>query len=148
MTISKHVLVPIREDQYSLGELNDTHLHDTQPLPVQPRKHKPKRHYVFIGILLFLFLAGSISSALGYLLYHTYDARYQRDLSLAQAGIQHLQKAEALLAAWRQKVLDPQFGSQGESEFATALKNFSLLNSDLTALPAFAKQVPVYGARL
>ena len=148
MAISKHVLLPIREDQYSQGELNAIHVQDTQPLPVQPGKQKPKRQYVFIGMLLFLFLAGSISSAVGYLVYHTYDARYQADLSLAQTGIQHLQKAEALLAAWPQKVLDPQFGSQAESEFASALKNFSLLNSDLTALPAFVRQVPAYSARL
>ena len=146
--ISKHVLVPIREDQFSLREPNDIQLQDTQPLQVQPGKHKPKRQHVFIGLLLFLFLAGSISSAVGYLLYHTYDARYQTDLSLAQTGIQHLQKAEALFAAWPQRVLETQFGSQAESEFASALKNFSLLNSDLTALPAFVKQVPVYGARL
>ena len=148
MAISKHVLVPIREDQYSQGELNAIHVQDTQPLPVQPGKQKPKRQYVYIGMLLFLFLAGSISSAVGYLVYHTYDARYQADLSLAQTGIQHLQKAEALLAAWPQKALDPQFGSRAESEFASALKNFSLLNSDLTALPAFVRQVPAYSARL
>ena len=144
----KSVLVSIREDQFSQGELNDIRLQDTQPLQVQPRKQKPKRQYVFIGILLFLFLAGSITSAVGYILYHTYDARYQADLSLAQTGIQYLQKAEALFAAWPQKVLDTQFGSQAESEFASALKNFSLLNSDLTALPAFVKQVPAYSARL
>src|ERR1700693_3681442 len=148
MANSKCVLVPLREDQFSLGELNYIHLQDTQPLQVRPRKQKPKRQFVVIGMLLFLFLAGSISSAVGYLMYHTFDARYQMDLSLAQTGTQHLQKAESLLATWSKRPLETQITNQAEIEFASAFKNFGLLQSDLTALPGFVKQVPAYSARL
>jgi Protein of unknown function (DUF4012) len=148
MANSKCMLVPIREDQFSQGELNYIHLQDTQPLQVRPRKQKPKRQFVFIGMLLFLFLAGSISSPVGYLMYHTFDARYQMGLSLAQTGTQHLQKAESLLATWSKRPLETQITNQAEIEFASAFKNFGLLQSDLTALPGFVKQVPHYSARL
>ncbi len=115
---------------------------------VRRKKRRSKKRYVLAGILLFLFLAGSIPSVFGYLMYNTYTARYHSDLSLAQTGIQHLQKAETLMAAWPQKPLDPQLTSQAKDEFSSALRTFSLLNSDLKSLPGFVRQVPGYGAKL
>jgi len=103
---------------------------------------------VLMGMLVCLFLASSASSVGGYLMYNTYAARYHSDLSLAQTGIQHLQKAEALFVSWPQHPLDAQLAGQIQQEFVSALKAFDLLNNDLNSLPAYARQVPVYGARL
>jgi Protein of unknown function (DUF4012) len=115
---------------------------------VRRKKRMSKKRYVLIGILLLLFLAGSVSSVAGYQMYQSYNMRYHKDLSLAQTGIQHLQKAEVLIVAWPKKPLDPQLTSQAKNEFASALKTFGLLNADLKSIPEFAKQIPVYGARL
>jgi Protein of unknown function (DUF4012) len=115
---------------------------------VRRKKRMSKKRYVLIGILLFLFLAGSVFSVVGYLLYNTYTARYHSDLSLAQTAIQHLQKAEAFIASEPQKPLDPQVASQAKNEFASALNTFVLLNGDLKSLPEYARQVPGYGAKL
>jgi len=115
---------------------------------VRRKKRRSKWRYVLAGILLLLFLAGSIFSLVGYQMYQTYGTRYHNDLSLAQTGIQHLQKAETLMATWPQKPLDPQLTRQTKDEFASALGTFSLLNGDLKSLPEFARQIPVYGVRL
>lgn len=139
--------VRIRGHQFSLGELNDSE-QDSQLLSGQVKKRQPKRRKLVIGMLLCLFLASLISSVVGYLMYNTYDERYQTDLSLARTGIQHLQKAESLLANWSQRLLDTQNTNQAKIEFTSAFKNFDLLNNDLNALPGLVKQVPMYGARL
>jgi hypothetical protein len=107
------------------------------------RKRRPKKRQVLIGILVCLFLAGSVSSAVGYLLY---NARYHDDLSLAQTGMQHLKKARAILGTWSQKPLDAQLPGQAKYEFVAAAKTFHTLNNDLQALQGFAGQVPVYDA--
>src|SRR6266487_2381549 len=112
---------------------------------VRHKKCSSKKHYVLGGILLFLFLASSILSVVGY---QTYNTRYHNDLSLAQAGIQHLQKAETLMTTWSQKPLDAQITAQAKQEFVSALKTFSMLNTDLQSLPVYARQVPVYGTRV
>src|SRR5947199_4485739 len=112
---------------------------------VRRKKRSSKRGYILGGILLFLFLASSILSVVGY---QTYNTRYHNDLSLAQTGIQHLQKAETLMTTWSQKPLDPQLTSQAKDEFASALRTFSLLNGDLKSLPEFVRQIPGYGVRL
>jgi hypothetical protein len=112
---------------------------------VRHKKSRSKKHYVLGGILLFLFLASSILSVVGY---QTYNTRYHNDLSLAQAGIQHLQKAQTLMTTWSQKPLDVQITAQAKQEFVSALKTFSMLNTDLQSLPVYARQVPVYGTRV
>ncbi|HEV2660381.1 MAG TPA: hypothetical protein VGU68_07240, partial [Ktedonobacteraceae bacterium] len=110
-----------------IGQTNGT---ESQPLQGRGKKWRPNKRQVVIGVLLFLLLAGSISSVVGYLLYNTYNARYHSDLSQAQAGVQHLQKAEALLSTWSQKSLDTQAPGQAKSEFAAALKIFTGLQGD------------------
>src|ERR1700693_1218797 len=133
--------VRVRENQFSPGDPHNIDWQDTQQIAVQRRKRPPKRRYVLLGILLFLFLAGSISSVLGY-------PRFQTDLSFAQNGMQHLQKAESLLATWSKRPSDTQITNQAEIEFAAAFMNFERLNNDLAASPGLVKQVPVFGARL
>ncbi len=115
---------------------------------IQRKKRWPKKRNLFIGVLLFLFLASSISAGVGFLIYSTYNVRYHSDLMLAQTGLQHLQKAETLLVTWSHSPLDTQLTSQGEAEFTSAFKTFSLLDSDLQSLPQIIGQIPSYGAKL
>src|ERR1700674_4457114 len=91
---------------------------------------------VLMGILVCFFLASSASSVGGYLMYNIYTARYHSDISLAQPGIQPLQKAEALFVSWPQHPLDPQLAGQAQQEFVSAWKTFALLNGHLNSLPA------------
>ena len=145
---SKHARVGVSGERLSLEEVNRARIEGQQLIRVRRRKPRSKKRFVFIGMLLFLFLVSSVSSLVGYLMYNTYAARYHTDFSLAQTGVQHLQKAEALLTTWPQKPLDAQLTGQAKYEFTSALKTFSSLNNDLKSLPAYARQVPVYGARL
>lgn len=144
---NKRVRIRARGDYVSLGEPDQIGAEGEQIIQVGRRKGKPKRHYVLIGMLLFLVLAGLVSSVAGYLVY-SYNARYHTDLSLAQTGMQHLQKAETLIAAWSQKPIDTQLTQQAAGEFGSAIKNFGQLNSDLRSLPGFIEKIPVYGVRL
>ncbi|MDQ2886059.1 MAG: DUF4012 domain-containing protein [Chloroflexota bacterium] len=128
--------------------IGQTHGTEGQPPQGRGKKWRPNKRQVVIAILLFLLLAGSISSVVGYLLYNTYNARYHSDLSQAQTGVQHLQKAEALLSTWSQKSLDPQAPGQAKNEFAAALKIFTGLQGDVQAIPGIAAQAPVYGTRV
>ena len=145
---NKRVQVQEKRDRLSLEEVNRAHIEGRELIRVRRRKRQSKKRYALTGMLLFLFLAGSVSSLVGYLMYNMYMARYHTDLSLAQVGMQHLQKAEALLTTWSKFPLDVQLTGQAKHEFASALKTFSLLNNDLQSLPGFARQVPVYGAQL
>lgn len=148
MDTTKGKRVRIRTDHLSLEELNQMSLEGKRIIRVRHRKRRSRRRYVLIALLLFLLFAGTLSSVIGFLMYHSYDARYHADLSLAQTGIQHLLRAEVFLTNLPQKPLDPELSDQAKGEFASALSNFSLLNSDLQALPGLIKQVPGYGERL
>lgn len=128
-----------------IGQANGT---ENPPLQGRGKKWRPNKRQTLIAILLFLLLAGSISSVVGYLMYNTYNARYHSDLSQAQSGVQHLQKAEALLSTWSQKSLDPQTAGQAKNEFASALKIFMGLQGDVQSIPGIAAQAPVYGSRV
>ena len=145
---NKRVRVRVRRDHHSVGEVNRVPVGESQLIRVRRRKRKSKKCFVLTGILLFLILASSGSSLAGYLVYNTYTARYHTDLSLAQAGMQHLQKAQGLITIWLHRPFDAQPIRQAKQECASALKAFELLNGDLQSLPGFARQVPVYGARL
>jgi Protein of unknown function (DUF4012) len=138
------------QKKYNIRIVEPLDIEDRQtvPLKVWRKTRWPKKRHVLIGSLLLLFLASSTSAVASYLVYKTYVGHYQTDLSLAQTGMQHLQKAESLLTAWTQRGLDTQLTNQAEIEFTSAFKNLDMLNSDLIALPGFVKQVPVYGARL
>jgi Protein of unknown function (DUF4012) len=140
--------VRLQRVQVSGGELNHLDVDGKQHIRVPSKKRGSKKPYVLIGALLLLVLAESISLVVGLLIYRTYDARYHTDLSLAQTGTQHLQKAEALLTTWSNRPLDTQLTSRAEIEFASAFKAFDLLNSDLRSLPEIIKQIPSYGTRL
>src|SRR2546421_193049 len=93
---SKHARVRDKQDRLSLEEVKRARIEGRELIRVRRRKPRSKKRFVLIGMLLFLFLVGSVASLVGYLVYNTYTARYHTDLSLAQAGMQHLQKAEVL----------------------------------------------------
>ncbi len=135
-------------DQDSTGELISRDVEGEQHIRVQSKKRRPKKRDVLIGMLLLLVLLGTGSSVAGFMMYHAYNARYHTDLSLAQTGTQHLQKAEALLGTWSKRPLDTQLTGQAEIEFASAFKTFGQLNSDLRSLPEMIKQIPSYGTPL
>ena len=139
---------PEKRGLLSVEEVKRAHIEGRELIRVRRRKQRSKRRFVSTGMLLFLLIASTVSSLVGYLMYNTYTARYRTDLSLAQAGLQHLLKAEALLTTWSQNPLDVQLAGRAKHEFSSALKTISLLNDDLQSLPGFARQVPVYGARL
>src|SRR6266568_2403728 len=110
------------------------------------RKSLSKRLYLLAFVCFFLC---SGFSFLGYLAYHTAYGRY---LPLAQDGIQHLRRAEALLARMPQNPLDAPTVNQAQHEFAAALTSFTQVNAGLQSLPGLGVEVgtfiPVYGARL
>src|SRR6266487_3077346 len=145
MTGTQRVRPPVRLVHISEQETYHGEIVGRRLPQIGPRKWRPEKRYVLIGILVFLLLAGSVSSVVGYLMY---NARYQTDLSLAQTGVQHLQKAESLLGTWSHQPLDAQASSQAKQEFAAALKTFDALNNDIQSIPGIAGQVPVYGTRL
>jgi Protein of unknown function (DUF4012) len=77
-----------------------------------------------------------------------YNATYQKDLSLAQAGMQHLRTAEALLKGLPETPFNAQRVGQAQHEFSDALIAFSQVNGDLQSLPGISTSIPVYGSRL
>lgn len=110
---------------------------------VQSKKYRLKKPLLLL--LALLFVVASVLSVLGY---RGLDRRYRSDVSLAQIGIQHLQKAETLLGASTRNLLDAHVISQAQQEFSSPSAVFSQLNSDLQSIPGIATLVPVYGTRL
>ena len=112
------------------------------------KKRRSKRRYVLIGILLVLLCLFESGSVLGLVEYQRYTGMYHRDAALAQTGIQHLQKAKALLAALPKNPLDSQPVSQAQQEFAAALPAFLQVDTDLKSLPGITPSIPTYGAQV
>ena len=111
----------------------------------QNNKKRTKKLSIF---LLILVLVGAVSTGLSVLGYETYTTDYHRDVSLAQLGMHHLQKAEALLKALPTHPFDAQAVSQAQHEFASASLAFVQVNDTLRSLPAIATSLPGYGSRL
>lgn len=103
------------------------------------------RRYLLLSALLLSVISGSLLSVIGYLIYH---GMYQRDMGLARLGIQHAQKAEALLLSLSHNPLDAQTVSQAQRELSQASASFSQLQRDLASLPPGTTLVPVYGTRV
>src|SRR6266699_7288477 len=78
-------------------------------------KRKSRKKKVIRSIALCMLMSGSIASVFGYLLL---SGRYHRDMALAQTGVQHLQKAESLLAELPKNPLDIDKVNQARREFA------------------------------
>src|SRR5437588_9068054 len=95
---------------------------------MRSKRQKTKKFYILLLILVLLCVVEAGLSVAGY---NTYNSEYQRDLSLAQVGIQHLQMAETLLKALPKNPFDAQTTSQAQHEFAAASIAFEQINDDL-----------------
>jgi len=73
---------------------------------------------------------------------------YHRDRALAQAGTEHLRRAESLLATLQANPLDAAAVNQAQQEFAAAEPIFVQIDADLKPLPGISTSIPIYGARL
>jgi hypothetical protein len=132
----------------SIAEFIDKKIGNLPRVQVRRRGQRRKlkrRDYILVSILLFLALTGTLFSLFAYQTYHT---RYQRDVSLAQTGIQHLRKAQTFLAAYPQNYLNDRPISQAQQEFTSASQVFTQINNDLTSLPGFSTLVPGYGTQV
>lgn len=111
---------------------------------VRSKKQKAKK-LIFFLIFVLLSVASTGLSVIGY---ETYNADYQRDLSLTQQGMQHLRMAETLLKALPINPFDALAASKAQHEFAAASITFVKVNDDLKLLPGISTSIPVYGPRL
>src|SRR2546426_8478212 len=106
-----------------------------------------KKPYLLVAILA-LFLPGTICSAL----LVVGNQAYQRDMSLAREGVQHLRTGVTLLEGLSQnpKTLDrlAVAAQNAQREFEAASIIFARLNSDVKSLSAVSMPVPAYGKRL
>ena len=89
-----------------------------------------------------------VSAGLSVLGYKTYNADYQRDLSLAQVGKQHLMMAEKLMKTLPSNPFDASTVTQAQHEFAAASTAFVQVNDNLKSLPGISTSIPAYGPRL
>jgi hypothetical protein len=112
---------------------------------VRGRKQKSKKFYIFILTLALTYGVGAGLSVVGY---QKYSGNYNRDLSLAQVGMQHLRRAETLLKTLPKNPFDAQSVSQAQHEFAASSAAFGQVDNDLKSLPGITTSVPVYGTRL
>ncbi|HLQ30950.1 MAG TPA: DUF4012 domain-containing protein [Ktedonobacteraceae bacterium] len=104
--------------------------------------------YTSLIALLLLGILGSLFSFAGYSIYSTYSGEYHQYLSYAQAGIQHLQTAESLLAALPHNPLDANSVVKAQKEFIAASNELVLLDNALKSVPNIDTYIPVYGEKL
>src|SRR5216683_1124018 len=92
------------------------------------KKKRSRRFYICLSAFVLLSMVGSVFASIGYKMY---NAIYPKDLSLAQAGMQHLRTSEALLKALPETPFNAQRVGQAQREFSDALIAFSQVNGDL-----------------
>src|SRR6266568_4359574 len=109
------------------------------------KKQRSKKFYIILSVLLLLGIVGSIFGGIGY---RSYSALYQKDMSSAQAGMEHLRTAENLLKTLQNDPLNAQNISQARKEFTSALSALKQVNIDVQALPGISTSLPVYGSRI
>jgi hypothetical protein len=93
------------------------------------------------GALILLVGSGLLVGVMQYLQYH-------RDLELAQAGVQHLRRAETQLRALTKNPFDTRSTAQAGQEFGAALTLFHQVSTDLSALPGVSNALPVVGSQV
>jgi len=77
-----------------------------------------------------------------------YSAEYQRDLSLAHTGEQHLQAAVTLFESLSQNPVDTATIDRMRRELVAAHTILAQLDIGLESLPGISTLIPVYGGRL
>src|SRR5437667_6332845 len=101
------------------------------------KKHKRRQIQVYLLFSIFLLLSVTgFCSGISFAGYQTYHVQYQKYLSVAQAGVQHLRTAVTLLETLPQKSLDPLRVTQAQREFTVAASDFVQLDTNLKSLPA------------
>ena len=111
---------------------------------VRRKRRRHKRRIALLLVLVLLLLAISSSAVIGFLAYNT----YQRDLSLAQTGMQHMRTAVTLLESLQAQPLSPRTVERTQQEFVGALSDTQAIEASLTNLSGTAGLVPIYGPRL
>jgi len=111
------------------------------------KRQKAKKLYL-VAVPSLLVLLCTVGSAFSAVEYQAYSARYHRDMSLGQEGMQHLRAAASLLEALQRNPFDTLSVQKAGHEFASATGVFIRLDSDLKSLPGISMSVPTYGARL
>src|SRR5207248_4761514 len=106
------------------------------------KQRSKKKGYLLILVLC---LAGLVLSAVGY---QAYTTTYNRDIPLAQSGVQHLQKALTLLEMLQRNPLDAHTVSSAQQEFTTALNSFAQVHDDVQWVPEISTSIPLVGTRL
>lgn len=114
--------------------------------PTTPREKKRRTRKTVVCVSLLFVLLCLLSSGVVFGL-GQYQ-QYQKDLSEAQTGVQHLRKAEALLTLLEKNPLNSQTISQAQQEFSLGLSQFQQVSASLHALPGISTSVPVYGSKL
>ena len=107
--------------------------------------HNWKKPYLVAVVLLLVSIgvAGGGWSMVG-----IYNTTYQKEMSLAQTGLQHMRNAQTMLVGVSKASFNPATIRQARSEFSSALIQFTQLNKDISLLPAISTSLPVYGTRL
>jgi Protein of unknown function (DUF4012) len=109
-------------------------------------KERRIRRLSLVAVVIALFcILGSVFSIVEY---PVFSAQYHKDMSLVQAGMQHLRTAANLLKALSQNPFDASTNQNAQREFANASTAFARLNNDLKSLPGISTSIPVYGARI
>ncbi|HEX6557635.1 MAG TPA: DUF4012 domain-containing protein, partial [Ktedonobacteraceae bacterium] len=116
-----------------------------QRVQVQVKRRRSKKLYLLIAFFLCVFMGGTLFGVVEFM---AYDGMYHRDKALADTGMLHLQRAEALLVALSKNPLDASRVAQAQHEFASGSMALVKLNNDLKSLPGYSTSIPVYGSRL
>lgn len=100
--------------------------------------------FIRIGILCALLLLAGGGAILGVMQYQ----QYHKDLTEAQAGVQHLRKAETFLSKLSKNPFDSRSTAQAQQEFSSALTLFQQIGGDLNALPGMSTSLPLVGSKV
>lgn len=119
---------------------------ETQPLATVQKKKRLTRKALFIRIgilcgLLFLLTGGIIFGLVQY-------QQYNKDVAQAQAGTQHLRKAETFLSQISKNPFDSWSITQAQQEFNSALSLFQQVGADLKAVPGISESIPGVGSKV
>jgi serine/threonine protein kinase len=103
-----------------------------------------KRRALLLAGLVFLLVCATGAGIAN----QAYAAQYQKEVALAQAGIQHLQTAVSLLQAWSKNPFAATSVTPARREFAAASAAFAQLDTDLRSFPGVGTSIPGIGTRL
>src|SRR5262249_28333786 len=95
---------------------------------VKGKERKIRKLYLVFAIVA---LFGALGSVFSIVEFKIYSAEYHGDMSLAQAGIQHLRTGVKLLEALPRNSLDTSTVQKAGNEFTAGLSSFVKLNGDL-----------------